>query len=116
MQPILGKSILPSQRRKRLSAFLFLSAGDGASGLPRRISPLLAQALLAEGEHRVVKLPACFQMCAQAASLAKAHLEGQFQQKGRGPALLLPGLVWGAHALRSLRCHAPAFLDHEYSF
>jgi len=62
MQSILGKSVLLAQRRKRVFPLLFPRFGGGASLLPRRVSPHLAQAHLAEGEHRVVELPTCFQM------------------------------------------------------
>jgi len=81
--------------------------GDGASLLPGRISPHPAQPLLAFGEHGVIELPACFQMRAQAGSLALVDLECQFQQKGRRAFLrLFASLCFGLalHAHTSLIC------------
>src|SRR5258708_6709035 len=107
MQAVLGKAVVLTKSKEGCIAFLLPGAGDGTGNLPGWIRAHRAQAPLPFGEDCVVELPACFQMRAQAGSLALVDLQRPFEQKGRRafPRLLAPvccGLALLAH--ESLIC------------
>src|SRR5262249_9170795 len=70
MQGIFGKSILLPQRTKGGGPFLSLGTRKRTCRLPRRIGSHLPQSTLPFGEDSIIELPACFQMSAEACSLA----------------------------------------------
>src|SRR5262249_21017714 len=73
---ILGKAVLLPQGRKGGFPLLLLGAGESTGLLPRRICAHAAQALLPCGEHGIVELSPCFQVCPQAFGLSLMHDQG----------------------------------------
>jgi hypothetical protein len=74
LERIVGEATLLAQASEGSAAFLFLGAGDGSGLLPGRVSPHLAQASEALGQHGIVELAARFQVRTQAFGLSFLHL------------------------------------------
>src|SRR5260370_37300148 len=106
MQGILGKAILCAQRRESCLPSLWVRPWQSSRYLPGRVGLHPAQTRLPCGEHGIVELTRCFQVCAQAFGLACLHLEGQFEQK-RGRVLFGLLALFG-----SLCAHQP----HTFSY
>ena len=111
LKGIVGKAVLLAQGREGGPPLQRSRAWKRLRRSPGRVGFHPAQAPLSFREHRIVELPTCFQVGAQAPGLACLDLEGQFEQKcGR--------VLFGVLALLGLLCahqpHASLVVEHLF--